>query len=326
MCRRPRGVDTLRCEPYARFVPSITRHDAPQIEPLHIGSILIVANPVAGGFRHRLVEGTAAGLRRAGCRADVVYTTKAGEIAHLLQTRSLDVDAVAVHGGDGTIGEAVAGLHARQGKRPALLVIPGGTANVLACELDLPRRARAIVALVVAGHVRPLHYALANGRPFFLMASAGFDAAVVHGVSPRAKRRFGRAAFIAAAVRTLRDGKTADLRVATTDGLAPARLAVVCNASCYGGAYVLTRSTRVDQAGLRLVTLPRDDAKSLLRIGWSLLSGVAAPRVAMSDCPVQNVLLTGDAPVPVQVDGDAFGTTPLAIEPVAKPLTIMAPR
>ena len=295
-------------------------------EPLRIQSLLIVANPASGGFKRRLVTRIAEEFRRSGRRADIVYTTRAGEITELLQPLDMDFDAVAVHGGDGTIGEAVAGLHARTGARPALLVIPGGTANVLACELHLPARARDIVALALAGQTRPLHYALANGRPFFLMASAGFDAAVVRAVSPGVKRRFGKLAFLLAGLQTLRDGRTPDLRIDCDGKTVSARLAVVTNSSCYGGPYVLTRETTVDRPGLRLVLLPRDDVKSLLRVGWSLISQGDAPRDAMSDCPVQNVVVTSDAPVPVQVDGDAFGTTPLTIEPVAEPLRILAPR
>jgi diacylglycerol kinase (ATP) len=287
--------------------------------------MLIAANPVSGGFRHRLVEKIATDFRRSGRRADVVYTTEAGEITRLLQTPSLDIDAIAVHGGDGTIGEAVAGLHMLRGKRPALLVIPGGTANVLACELKLPRSADGIVALALAGHTRPFHYALANGRPFFLMASAGFDAAVVHAVSSRTKRRFGRLAFLIAAMRTLRGDRTADLQIETDDGVCVARIAVVTNSSCYGGPHVLTRATAVDRSGLRLVTLPHDDVASLLRIGRAMVARTSAPDNLMIDRPVTSARLVTDRPVPVQIDGDAFGTTPLVIESVAEPLAILAP-
>jgi diacylglycerol kinase (ATP) len=170
-------------------------------------------------------------LRRNGVKTHFRMTRHAGEIADILSDEC-GYEAVAIHGGDGTIREAVAALHHLAGARPALIVIPGGTANVLACELCLPHRVDEIVDLILAGRNRPLYYALANGKPFFLMASAGIDAAVVHGVSPRAKRKFGRWAFIAAAISILRRDPTSDVIIESAEKAHRARLAIVSNAAC----------------------------------------------------------------------------------------------
>ena len=43
-----------------------------------------------------------------------------------------DADLVIVHGGDGSINEAVNGIMSRTDERPRVALIPGGGANVLA--------------------------------------------------------------------------------------------------------------------------------------------------------------------------------------------------
>ncbi|MDE2363316.1 MAG: diacylglycerol kinase family lipid kinase [Hyphomicrobiales bacterium] len=289
-------------------------------------SVLIFANPAAGGFRRRRVEAVAAGLRAIGVACDIVVTVRAGELAERLSGSAALPDAVAVHGGDGSIAEAVAGLHRRAAPRPPLVVIPGGTANVLAHEFALPAHARAIVAAVAGGARRPLYYALANGRPFILMASAGFDAAAVHRVSPRVKRRVGKLAYAVAALETLRAERGCDLTIETQGGAIGARLAVVANSSRYGGRYVIARETAADREGLSLVVVRRDDIGGLFAVGRSLVRDAAPDPALLSERRVGKVVIAADRPVPVQIDGDAFGFTPVEIEPVAEPLAIIAPR
>ena len=67
-----------------------------------------------------------------------------------------DADLVIVHGGDGSINEAVNGIMSRANGRPQVAVIPGGGANVLARALGLP--------LDAAAAIRQLREAVAAGR------------------------------------------------------------------------------------------------------------------------------------------------------------------
>lgn len=299
--------------------------DAVFFPPLAVRAVLIVANPTAGGFSASRIADVENGFRRNGVRVETILTKQPGDAAKASEGSLDGIDAVIVHGGDGTIAEVVAGLHRRRDACPALAVIPGGTANVLACEFHLPFRARAIVDLVLAGRRRSLYYALANGRPFFLMVSAGFDAAAVHRVSPALKKKIGKAAFIAASLAALRAQRLPDVRAQTADGVFDARIAVVANAALYGGPHLLARTTSVDRPGLRLVRVMRDDLASLLRVGWTMLAHAKNASLIMREQEVGRVTLTGETPIPVQVDGEAFGVTPVEIEPVAEPLAILAP-
>lgn len=106
-------------------------------------------------------------------------------------------DVVAVLGGDGTINEAANGLlDAEDGRggdatgRPALLVIPGGSANVFARALGLPNSTVEAVGAVLEairdGRRRTvgLGQALWNdeSRYFTFCSGLGYDAEVIRAV------------------------------------------------------------------------------------------------------------------------------------------------
>jgi diacylglycerol kinase (ATP) len=87
---------------------------------------------------------------------------------------------VVVVGGDGTVREVVHGL---VGRDKALLIVPGGTENLLANELGLDRSLRTLIRTFEAGFTRTLDVGNANGKYFTSIAGFGFDGEVVKAVS-----------------------------------------------------------------------------------------------------------------------------------------------
>ena len=125
----------------------------------------------------------------------VEYTKRRGHAADLahraLQER---VDLVVTLGGDGTVNEVVNGL-LREGpdeKVPALAVVPGGSTNVFARALGLPRDAiegtGVLLDALDRGRTRSVGLGLADGRYFTFCAGFGLDAEVVRKVE-RARLR-----------------------------------------------------------------------------------------------------------------------------------------
>src|SRR5689334_4068509 len=78
-------------------------------------------------------------------------------------------------------------LPALLGRPVALGVIPLGTGNVWARELGLPLDPERAIVAQLAGPARPVDVGRANGRPFLVIASAGFDAQIVNLVESGSK-------------------------------------------------------------------------------------------------------------------------------------------
>ena len=278
--------------------------------------VLIVANPKARGYAPRKLAAIRDALARDGVAVDLMQSQARGDIERIVADIGAGFDVIAVHGGDGTINEAIAGLRTISGAQPALAIIAGGTANVLASETRAARDADAIAAAIRSGRTTPLYYGLANGRPFVLMASAGLDAAVVARTSPRLKRALGKWAYVAAAVAQKRRANTPDLVVTTNKEELRCRLAICANAARYGGDYVIAPQTCATRPGLALVVVTDDSLLALLRIGWRMLSGGGLNGAGVRILDVSEVTLAvaqgNEAQeAAAQVDGDPFGVTPV---------------
>lgn len=291
--------------------------------------VLIVANPKARGYAPRKVAAIRDALARDGVAVDLMQSQARGDIERIVADIGAGFDVIAVHGGDGTINEAVAGLRAMSTPQPALAIVAGGTANVLASETRAARDADAIAAAIRAGRTAPLYYGLANGRPFVLMASAGLDAAVVARTSPRLKRALGKWAYVAAAFAQKRRANTPDLIVTTDREELRCRLAICANAARYGGDYVIAPQTSATRPGLALVLVEDDSFGALLRIGWRMLSGrgLDGAGVRILDVCEATVAAVKDAApreAAAQVDGDPSGVTPVRAVCAEAPLRLIA--
>jgi len=75
-------------------------------------------------------------MKEAGITWEASVTHKPGDATLFAQAAVKEgVDALAVYGGDGTLMEAISGL---MGSEVPLIILPGGSANVMANELRIP--------------------------------------------------------------------------------------------------------------------------------------------------------------------------------------------
>jgi diacylglycerol kinase (ATP) len=295
-------------------------------ETLEVRHVLIVANPKAGGFSESTLATIEAEFVRNRLNVETRLSAKRGDIRQTVAAIGGAFDVVAVHGGDGSINEAVAGLRQIAGRRPALALIAGGTANVLALETETGLASLHIAQDIMDGKTTPLHYGLANGQPFLLMASAGLDAAVVHHCPSGLKAAFGKWAYIAAAIALKRRTRTPDLLVTVPGQSIVCRIAICANASRYGGDFIIAPETHVTRPGLQLVLVEDDSLLGLLRIGWRLLTGSRLEEAGVRTLGADEIEIAAVASTPTQIDGDPLGTTPLHVTTADPPLRLIKAR
>ena len=164
----------------------------------------------------------------------------------------LGADLVFVWGGDGMVQQCI---DAVTGLNVTLAILPAGTANLLATNLEIPKDLAQAVAIGLHGDRCPLDVGTLNGERFAVMAGAGFDARIMGGVDGAAKQRFGRLAYFGSSARAMRSGlRHMKIKV---DG----RLWFDGNASC-----VLFGNVGTVTGGLRIFPDARPD-DGLLEIG-----------------------------------------------------------
>lgn len=190
--------------------------DAPiDAEPTPGKRAALVYNPIkvdADVLRARVSELAA----EAGWDEPLFYETTVDDLGDDAARAALeeDVDAVLVAGGDGTV-RAVAEALTSTGV--PLTIVPSGTGNLLARNLNLPLDdADAMIRATFEGKVHPTDTGVARIRRadgtveehgFVVMAGMGLDAAMIQNTRPQLKKSVGWVAYVDGAARSLVNAK-----------------------------------------------------------------------------------------------------------------------
>ena len=262
----------------------------------------------------------AAAFRSHGWDDPLWYETTAEETggAQAREALAEGVDIVLACGGDGTV-RAVAESMTDTGVPMGLL--PAGTGNLLARNLDLPHTdmARALdVTFSAPDHPIDVGWLQVDrtGRDreperhlFLVMAGLGFDAAMMAGVEDRLKRRIGYGAYVVSGARALW-GPQAKVRMRVGDeGTSTLRTrgVIVGNCGKLTKNLVLMPDARIDDGYLDAVVLsPRGG------IGWGEVFFAILTRDRKGQRRVQHsrgrsVDVWCEQPQEVQLDGDPIG-------------------
>jgi diacylglycerol kinase (ATP) len=293
----------------------------------------IIMNPAAGHDQlQRLKRRIGAAFAERDAAFDLVVTRHAGHAAELArESAALGYRAVCVVGGDGTLAEVATGL---AGTDTPLAIIPRGTANQVAQNLRIPRRLEDAVDTAVRGIVTPVDLGRANDRAFALVAGAGYDAAVMRAATRPLKKSLGFGAYIYAAVREALNAAPAAFRI-TADGRTveiEAVTVLIANVGELFTAYVplrfsLTpRPTSSWQDGLLdvLIIAPRNPPE-LARVLWHAALRRFGGDDRLLHFQAREVTIDAARPMPVQIDGDPSGTTPLTASVVPRGLLVLLP-
>ena len=168
-----------------------------------IRHIHIIINPAAGKKGPVLALINEA-LKDSGIRWEMMITQKAGDGVGFAKTAVKEgVDAVVVYGGDGTMMEAASGLI---GSEIPLVILPGGSANVLANELNIPKKLKEAFALIHKNphEIRAVDMGQYNNHYFITGLSLGFGADLVKGADRQTKNKFGILAYFFATEKALK--------------------------------------------------------------------------------------------------------------------------
>ncbi len=109
-------------------------------------------------------------------------------------------DLIFVWGGDGTVQRCIDAL---AGTDAVVAILPAGTANLLATNLNIPQDMPTAVDIGLHGRRAALDTGTVNGEHFSVMAGAGLDALMIRDADAGLKDRFGRAAYLWTGARNL---------------------------------------------------------------------------------------------------------------------------
>jgi YegS/Rv2252/BmrU family lipid kinase len=267
------------------------------------------------------------------------YTGHATVLAREAVERDDDVAIAA--GGDGTIHEVMNGL---VGSNTALGVLPAGTGNVFAADMNIPlpgplapRWLIRAAECLIAGQTRQFDVARATfgdgtTRYFMLWAGIGLDAAVSHAVETDTShypsmKTLGMVAWMIAAFFVLRDFRGTKMHITVDQGTIKRRviMTTINNSQLYGRFWRLSPEAKVDDGLLDVVVMEGYGFRSSLKhILLATLSRHARdPEVHIYR--TQKIKIETKDPMPVHLDAENVGFTPIEVEVTPHSLKVIVP-
>src|SRR6266704_5465095 len=307
------------------------------MQELH--NALLIHNPNAGSAsdaRRVKVDEARRILEARGILADLEETTAPGEATEIAKRAGADGRQLVIAcGGDGTINEVVNGLAGPQnGHRVPLALLPAGTANVLAKELelswDIPRAAEQLAS----GSVREIALGLATpleqpekARYFLSVAGAGPDGRITYAVDLELKARLGILAYWWQGAREVFNYKFHHFRVSIEGQSREVSLVIVGRTKHYGGPFKITTQADLFEDQFEFVGLTTQSGLKYLSYLPTLWFGDLRKTEGVHFVKADTLLCepTNEAPIYAQIDGEPLARLPVEFRIVPSALRLLVP-
>ena len=283
---------------------------------------VVVVNPAAGGGRtEALWPSLRDELQRTGLVFDWAATSGRSNAIDLARSAAdSGAGLIVAVGGDGTLNEVVNGATREAGESPVVGAVLTGrgrdASRNLGLSLDVRTAARALV------HGVDARFDLIRGewpdgtrRYVVTAAGAGFDAGVARRAVIGGRR--GTLPYVSAILKTLASHATVQAEIEADGAVAWAgRLstAVVANGAYYGGGMKIAPTADAADGHLDLVVL--GDFGRLELLWWlpTVYRGTHLACTKVVTRRARRLTIRPASPLPVHVDGEPAGYTPVTFE------------
>ncbi|TML54837.1 MAG: diacylglycerol kinase family lipid kinase [Actinobacteria bacterium] len=279
-------------------------------------------------FAHRAAE--------LGLRGDALTSERPGQLGELArQAAEGGARLVVAVGGDGTVNEVVQGLASREGVE--LAVIPRGTGWDFVRTYGIPRKLEDAVAVAREGRVREIDLGRARYRAwaggdaeayFANIASAGISGAIAKRANETSKALGGKASYLWSTLAVFARWQNGVIRVRVDGENRTGRMhdVVVANGRYLGGGMMMLPEAEPDDGLFDVLTIGDLTKRDLLLTLPKTYRGRHLPHPKAEVLRGSVVEVDADEPLPVELDGEQPGTTPVRFELVPRALRLRVPR
>lgn len=220
-------------------------------------------------------------------------------------------DLVIVCGGDGTVREVCAEL---AGTGIPVGIIPAGTGNLLARNLDVPLYLRSAIDVALNGQDRAIDLVRVGGdgiedTHFMVMAGMGFDAAIMEGVNEEIKKRIGWVAYVVSGLRSLMfPAIKVEIQIDDEEPTVHrARTVVIGNVGFLQAGMPLLPDATIDDGILDVVIIHPRQFLSWITVASRVLRKSTIVDETLDRRTGARVRVKASAATPRQLDGDSIG-------------------
>jgi diacylglycerol kinase (ATP) len=273
--------------------------------------VLILYNPVSGrGKACKMAYAIAEKFVKSSCDIEMIPTQKGNPQEWLEPKLQVAPDAVIVVGGDGTLRQVASVL---VGTTIPVYHAGSGTENLFAKSMNTNNTPpESIVESVLKNEVQIIDTAIANGEFMLLMASVGFDAAVVADLASNRGHSITHFSYIFPCLRQLVKWNPPTVSI-LVDGEEVVSnqtgWAVVANSKQYARGLNPARKANIADGKIDVVFLPLKNRLGLLNwIRW-MKRGTHLHHPKAVYATGAQIKISSGSSAPWQLDGDSIGET-----------------
>lgn len=303
----------------------------------HLHTVFLVNPASANGSTGRRWPELARRAAAAGLEGATLFSERQGHLAELAREAALDgAELLVVVGGDGSVNEVANGL-AGLGRQPEVAIVPRGTGWDFSRTFGIPRKVDDAVRIALEGDVRTIDVGRASYRAwdgsdatasFANVASAGMSGAIAKRANETSKALGGKASYLWATFAVFSGWEATEIEVVVDDERRTGRMfdVVVANGRFFGGGLQICPEAQPDDGVFDVLTIGDVTKRDLVQTMPKMYRGTHLPHPKAELLRGSSVTVTSETPLPIELDGEQPGTTPVTFEVAAAALRLRVPR
>jgi len=292
--------------------------------PTDHDSLLVLINPISGrGEGRRVAQRIRHIFHQEGLTAEVMLLSAPGEASSLIAQQAAGHAAVVAVGGDGTMNEVAAAMYHQAIRRP-LGLIPLGLSNCLARHWGHPLVLTDAIRVIKQGRTQSIPLAIVRDRVVLAFLGAGLDAAIARRVALKRQGTVRDWDYVKAAAVTMVNHEWTGISVEVDGRLIPGRFFQILLSPITNYAHFFSFP---EGPGFRIYLFRDRGHISLIHVLPRLGRSRDLSRVCDRMIPVHERLRiwSDQAPVYLQMDGEAGGSLPVECEIKPNALELFVP-
>ena len=264
-----------------------------------------------------------------------MFSRGPGELAELARDAADEgAELLVVVGGDGSVHEVVNGVARRDGV--ALAMIPRGTGFDFARSLGLPRKLDAAIRVALEGRTRVIDLGRASYRAwsgeneqswFANVGSVGMSGAIAQRANDTTKAFGGKVSYVWATFAVFARWANTEIEVTVGEERTHARMhdVIVSNGAFLGGGMKICPQAQPDDGLFDVLLIGDLTKRDLLMTMPKIFRGTHLPHPKAELLRGAQVSVDALKPLPIELDGEQPGTTPVRFELTPRALRVRVP-
>jgi diacylglycerol kinase (ATP) len=269
-----------------------------------------------------------------GLHGDALFSERPGQLRELAAQAAADGERLVVAvGGDGTVNEVASGL---VGSGTELAVVARGTGVDFVRTYGIPTKLDDAVQVALHGGTREIDagrvaFRSWSGEPgeawFVNVAGVGMSGAVAKRTNESSKALGGKASYLWSTVAVFARWQNTDVQVTVDAEHRSGRMheVIVANGRFLGGGMEMCPDARPDDGLLDVLLIGDVTKRDLVRTMPKIYRGTHLPHPKAELLRGSTVAVDSTEALPVQLDGEQQGTTPVRFEVLARALRLRVP-